>query len=149
MNSFPGPDVQQAWLIGVGIIADNTIMVDEFTRKSGGTFGTNFDPLQAQTYIWGELMIEFNGCHFADMSYSSNLSYNDVAFGSGGYSLSRIAINPASSQCDDVGFENVTDNLWMSGSFYGGPERNGEGFTVDLLDNERAIVTWFTYLPNE
>lgn len=148
-STFTIPEVRQAWLIGVGNIANNTIVVDELTMNSGGAFGDNFSPLAANTYIWGELLIKFTACHFADMSYSSQLKYNEIPFGTGGYSIQRIAINPASSQCDEVGFENVNDNLWMSGSFYGGPSRDGEGFTVDLLDNERAVVTWFTYLPAE
>ena len=37
--------------------------------------------------------------------------------------------------------------LWMSGLWYGGPPRDGEGFSVNIINGERAIVTWYTYLP--
>ena len=40
--------------------------------------------------------------------------------------------------------------LWvgpaMSGSWYS-PERNGEGFTLQVLDNGTAHAIWFTYPP--
>ncbi len=35
---------------------------------------------------------------------------------------------------------------YASGSWYN-PDRNGEGFVVQLLPEERAVVTWFTYPP--
>lgn len=35
---------------------------------------------------------------------------------------------------------------YASGSWFD-PERNGEGFVVQILPEERAVVTWFTYPP--
>lgn len=35
---------------------------------------------------------------------------------------------------------------WLSGSWYN-PERNGEGFVVQTLENGQVIVVWFTYPP--
>lgn len=32
----------------------------------------------------------------------------------------------------------------LSGAWYN-PDRNGEGFLVEILDGDRALVTWFTY----
>lgn len=36
---------------------------------------------------------------------------------------------------------------WMTGNWFD-PARAGEGFHIFVLDNERAIVTWFSYGPN-
>ena len=59
--------------------------------------------------------------------------------------ITRLASSPAGRACEQAGFEQVSDNNWMSGVWYGGPERDGEGFSIDVLDNNRAIVTWYTY----
>ena len=36
----------------------------------------------------------------------------------------------------------------MTGSWFD-PNRDGEGFIVQILENNIALVTWFTYLPNQ
>lgn len=142
-------NMRQAWVTGVGDITGNQIRVTEFTATLGGAFGDDFNPDDIELVQWGELMIDFNDCHEADMIYASNLSTGGTAFGAGGYTVNRLAMNPGGLACEAVGFQNVNDNKWMAGSFYGGAERNGEGFTIDVLENNRAIVTWFTYLPVE
>jgi hypothetical protein len=142
-------DLQQIWLTGVGTVSDDSIMVETLYVNSGGTFGDDFDPNEILNNDWGSLLIDFNGCHTAAMSYSSKLEFNAEAFGSGGYPISRIAMNPPARVCEETGFDNIENNHWMAGSFYGGVDRNGEGFIIDLLEDDRAVVTWYTYLPTE
>ena len=36
----------------------------------------------------------------------------------------------------------------MSGTWYD-PQRNGEGYIIEILPNKRVLMTYFTYLPNE
>ncbi len=139
--------MHQAWVTGVGRISDNQILVTEFATTLGGHFGADFNPDDIETILWGEVLFEFTGCHFADMSYASVLSTGGTAFGAGGYPVRRLAMNPNGLNCEQVGFDQVTGKNWMQGTYYGGTNRSGEGFTVDVLDDERAIVTWFTYLP--
>ncbi len=140
--------LRQAWLTGVGTINDNQLLVSEFIT-TGGQFGEAFDATDIEVVFWGEVLLEFTGCHTAMMSYSSVLKVNETSFGSGAYPVERLAMNPYGVQCDDIGFAQMTDSRYMSGVFYGGVERNGEGFTVDYLNRNQAVVTWFTYLPQE
>jgi hypothetical protein len=35
----------------------------------------------------------------------------------------------------------------MSGLWFGGAPRDGEGFSVNLINGNLAVVTWYTYLP--
>lgn len=139
--------MRQAWLNGVGIIQDNQILVTEFATTLGGAFGTDFSPEGIETILWGELLIEFTDCHHAEMSYTSTLSVDGIAFGTGSYPVSRIAMNLSGRLCEDSGFDNTNNNQWMSGTFYGGATRSGEGFNIDVLENNRVIVSWYTYLP--
>jgi hypothetical protein len=142
------PRINHTWLVGVGDIIDRTINIDYLSSTSGGAFGENFDPEEIEGVDWGELSIEFNGCHSAAMSYHSDSSFEGNPFGSGGYEIYRIAMNAATGECVTSGFENIENNHYMSGTFSGGDARNGEGFFVDLLENNRAVVAWFTYLPS-
>lgn len=138
--------VQQAWVTGVGTIDGNQILVNQFTTM-GGAFGDDFDPADIEFIPWGEMLLEFTGCHTASMSYVAHVSVNGQAFGTGSYPLERLAMNPAGAQCDESGFAAATDATFMNGTFFGGAARNGEGFTIDYLNPNQAIVTWFTYLP--
>ncbi len=140
-------DMQQAWITGVGSVSGKSILVEDFTATTGGAFGADFNPTDIQVYDWGDLLIEFTNCHAANMSYTSNIDLDGKPFGSSEYPVRRLAMNPPARACDDQGIEHVTNNHWMAGSFYGGSSRSGEGFTIDLLENDRAIVTWYTYLP--
>ena len=138
---------KQAWLVGVGHIENNTINVQNMYMTENGAFGDNFNPDEITRVPWGELNIEFTGCHVANLKYSSNLSVNFNAFGSGGYPVQRLAMNESSAMCDDEVFSNNNNKSFFSGTFFGGMERNGEGLTIDYLDKYKVIITWFTYIP--
>lgn len=43
--------------------------------------------------------------------------------------------------------ENQHENQWISGAWYD-PEREAEGFIVEVLDDGRGVVYWFTYTPD-
>ena len=131
------------FLIGVGEIEDTTISIDSMIYTTGGKWGSDLDPGAIANEDWGVLLIEFTGCDNADMSYDSN----EAVFGNSQYALVRLANSPLGDECANVGFENVTDNTWMSGHFYGGPERSGEGFSIDVINGNRVIVTFYSYLP--
>ncbi|MFC3195514.1 hypothetical protein ACFODZ_14765 [Marinicella sediminis] len=140
-------DIRQAWMIGVGTIDGQRITVTEMAINTGGQFGADFDPHAISRHLWGQLTIDFMDCHHAEMSYASALSHNQHAFGAGGYLLQRVVMNQAGLNCDQDHFADLTDKSYMSGTFYGGQHRDGEGFSIDYLNENQVIVTWFTYLP--
>jgi hypothetical protein len=140
-------DIRQAWLIGLGVVENNQITVDQMSITQGGQFGADFDPMAINNQVWGTLTVAFTGCHQAVMTYQSRLSHLGVSFGEGGYLLERLAMNQAGLDCEQLGFDQVTEPSYMGGTFYGGPDHNGEGFNIDYLNQDQAIVTWFTYLP--
>lgn len=135
------------WMIGVGEITDKRIVVDNFSTTRGGAFGNDFDTDAIDVSDWGRLNLEFVGCNQAVMSYESFVQDDGLMFGDGGYDVFRLASNAAVIKCLEQGFENVEGKSWMSGTLFGGPMRSGEGFLLDVLDDDRVIVTWYTYLP--
>ena len=132
------------FLIGVGEIIDRSISVESMIYTTGGRWGHELDPGAIGEQEWGTLLIEFTGCNEGNHAYAANESL----FGSGGNDLIRLASSPLGDNCEAIGFANITDNTWMSGHWFGGPQRSGEGFSIDVINNNQVIVTWYAYLPS-
>ena len=136
----------QYWIVGLGSFSDSTLTVEQATSTSGGVFGANFDPAVIQRPIWGRISIEFTGCASAVLDYESTTdAVFQKAFGSGGYALERLLPNAGQRGCEAAGFGSTNGNDWVSGTWYGGADRSGEGFLIDVLEDGSAFVAWFTY----
>ncbi len=143
----PEKNMQQAWVTGVGQITDNSIMVSAAYVTEHGDFGDDFKPDDINKILWGTLKIAFDSCHTAQMSYDAHVTVNSQPFGSGAYPIQRLALNEAGMKCEEVGFIDNQDKTFFTGSYYGGTSRSGEGFKIDYLNKDQALVTWYTYLP--
>ncbi len=137
---------RQAWVIGVGQVDGDTITVPEMYVSEGGQFGDLFDSDDITNKVWGAVTFRFIDCHTAEMTYQSHAVYQGSSFGNGGYQVQRLAHNGAGLDCQDQGMVNTTDHEWKSGTYLG-LENAGEGFMVDVVNGDEAIVTWYTYLP--
>ncbi len=62
---------KQMWLLGVGTVSGNIIVIEEMLRTRGGIFGPLFDPADVEFENWGTLLIEFHDCDSATFNYSS------------------------------------------------------------------------------
>lgn len=145
--------VNSFWTLGVGTIskdtANNEVVIDinEVIYTEGGQFGDDFDPDDITEKPWGEMQLVIDGCHTGEISYLPNAELASQ-FDAGSYAVERLAKqSPAGLLCEDVGFDVVEGFLWISGHWYGRILRQGEGFSIDVLNGDRAIVTWYTYLP--
>jgi len=128
----------QAWLVGVGSVIDNRIVVRDVEMPSGGIFGPGFDPATVQRDIWGSFVLEFENCTTAAMNHNSKLGN----YGAG--SLSPVRLTSLSGLgCPDPG--PISDaNATLSGSWYD-PSHDGEGWVLEYLGNNRIVFYWFTY----
>ncbi|WP_395376306.1 hypothetical protein [Marinicella sp. W31] len=137
------------WMLGVGEINGSTLDVPIFqsTRGPGSAFGENLKPDMIEVFTWGNIRFEFSDCNTGQMHYESTFENGNSGFASGSYPIFRLAINQAVQECLEQGFENVVNANWMSGLWYEGDDRLGEGVMMDVLDSERVIVTWYTYAP--
>jgi hypothetical protein len=131
------------WTIGVGEIQGKSIRVAEVFFTQGGAFGQAFDPAAVATLPWGSLEIEFDSCDGGRVSWIPKYA----AFDAGSYPIFRLADDPFGDACSEAGFANVDHALWMSGLWFGGAPRDGEGFSVNVINGDLAVVTWYTYLP--
>jgi hypothetical protein len=143
-SSEPVTQADQIWLGGLATIDQNQLSTNALRITQSGFFGQALDPNAVTRNNWGQLNIEFNSCNNASLSYQAEGPYFP-AYGNGAYPIQRLARSPVSIECEAIGFENIDTNSWMSGVWYGGPSRDGEGFSIDVLENNQAIVTWYTY----
>jgi hypothetical protein len=138
---------QQAWMIGLGYIEGDHIVVDSLQSFSGTSFGSGFDKDDLTAEEWGRVEMVFDGCDSGEITYDG-----PVEFGSGVLPMTRLTnLHELScSQTDGTG-EAKADTVEPSlaseaanGAFYQ-PERSGEGWFLEYLGNGRALVQWFTY----
>jgi len=134
---------EQYWLVGTGPISGTQLEIPQAVTATGGVFGEDFDPEAIQRPVWGRLNIDFTSCTEALLSYESG-DLDQAGFGSGGYALIKGLPNPAQLRCEATGFDTQTDHEWMTGTWFGGPERSGEGFLIDVF-GDQAFVAWFTF----
>ena len=128
----------QAWMLGIGPVIDNRIVMTDVVIPSGGTFGAQFDPSSIQRDSWGTFAIEFESCDQANVNFNST----QAGFGSGAYDLTRLSTlgNLPCSQTSD----NPDANAFISGSWFD-PTHDGEGWVLESLGDNRVVMYWFTY----
>jgi hypothetical protein len=126
---------EQAWIVGVGEFHDDTIEFEDAIITNGAVFGDGFDPADVQRPVWGDFLMQF------DDDVSGTFSFvGPEGWGSGTLPMERItslAGLPASSKVTDIG-------AFMSGSWFD-PAHDGEGWLIEVLSDDVALVYWFSY----
>ncbi len=133
------PDVPvQAWMLGVGSVIDNRIVMTDVVIPTGGVFGPAFDPSAVQFDQWGSFVLEFESCNTAGMNHNSSVGN----FGTASLSPIRLTALPG-LECP--GPASITDEIaGISGSWFD-PSHNGEGWVLEYLGDNRMLMYWFTY----
>lgn len=145
----PAPDPaligSQYWLTALGRLSGTQVELEANTAL-GTAFGAAFNPADVRKPRWGKLRLNFTSCTEAEFSWQSS-GANTANFGDGGYRIVRNLSNPAVADCQRSGIAGAASSLWLAGSWYGGPSRDGEGMLLDTDGNGLVFLTWFTYRP--
>jgi hypothetical protein len=126
-------DGRQRWMMGVGAVEDNRIVINDLMDSKGGRFGSDFNPAEVTLRPVGTLTITFDSCSQAVANYT----VDEI----GGHQLLGRLTEIHGHECGGNGHKPVTD---ISGSWYD-PAHNGEGFAVQRISADQAVVFWFTY----
>jgi len=114
-------------------VKDNRVVFDSLLHTGGARFGAAFKADDVRFRAEGSLSFTFLDCETALVNY--------IVDGIGGdQSVTRLT-HPAGHGCGQANPVPKTD---LTGSWFD-PERNGEGFVIQQLDEGRALVYWFTY----
>jgi len=127
------PTGAQRWMLGTGEMRGNSLAVGELLLPHGGHFGKDFDPDDVTFASGGSLEISFLDCNSAIVNYSvDNIGGHQEL-----QRLNDVHGHPCAGGTQMPG----TD---LNGSWYD-PAHSGEGFVVQQLSDEGALVYWFSY----
>lgn len=127
----------QQWFFGVGEVVENTVVINELKRGSGGRFGPDFDPDEVLLTTVGTLQMTFTDCNNATVDYT----VNDVT---AEQSLVRL-VGVAGYPCDSVSDPNPPEPMFNTTASWYAVDRSGEGFIVQVYSEDQAFIIWFTY----
>lgn len=137
----------QRWLFGDGVIRGNEISFDNLAQPTGGTFGSAFDPGSVVRERPGPVNMVFVDCNTVYMQHD----FDGRAIGR--QDLTRLT-SVKGLNCESAisrsgaakgGFD-AAPSHW-SGTWYG-VGRSGEGFTIEVLPDDRVFVHWATFDTN-
>lgn len=130
----------QAWMLGTGRQVADGIIINEMLRPTGATFGPGFDPDDVMFNDFGSLAFHPPTCGTSEQP-GSLFIYPPAETG---YHSTINNNMEQLSQIVDCGTSVGSVNSPLSGSWFD-PTHNGEGIILEVLEDGRAIVQWFTY----
>jgi hypothetical protein len=135
----------QYWMVATATENNRIIAFSDVYSATGSVFGPNLKFSDLAVKRWGSVRIEFTSCRRAKFSWNSSGAAT-ANFGSGEYEVERFMVNEATTRCEQQGVD-ATDKSWMSGQWWGGDARSGEGWFVDRKTDGTAFFAWFTHRP--
>jgi len=136
----PDGSGRQTWMLGVGNVLGNSIVVDEMSITHGGIFGPGFDPSTVVFDDWGPLSISFPDCN-AGMGNPGILSLPGRV---PDYSAVQVKAQGLGKIVACSSAQNKSINNTLSGSFFD-PSHDGEGIILEVLTSGTVVLQWFTY----
>ena len=134
-------DGNQDWYTSVGKVVGRRVLFSQLLRVSGGEFGPGFDPENIVRTVVGSAAFTFTSCNIGFMDWS----LNDA---SGTESSGRLEVKRITGLMGlDCGFAKGIPERpegRYSGSWYD-PDHDGEGFAVEVLFDNKAVVYWFSH----
>lgn len=132
----------QDWFVGVGQQRGNTIVFDSINDPIGGVWGSAFNPNNITRSDAGMASLVFSTCQ-------STQQPGRFMFRSASGSDRSDLFNQASRLTSSIGCNGpaTNPNAARTGSYFGGPARDGEGLQYIELDNGQATAVFYGYDP--
>lgn len=148
-----GASGEQTWIAGLGEISADGIHVQDAARYRGPGFGITFDPSRLATEPFGSLTLAFDGCGTPPRSDGNGVGRmryrGGTGFGSGERALVQLSHNGTLPQhCRVFGPPPTPARLSeFSGTWYRGPNANGDGVVFQVQPDGFALLAWYTFDP--
>ncbi|MFC1720209.1 hypothetical protein ACFL00_03610 [Pseudomonadota bacterium] len=131
---------KQAWMLGLGYQTGTGIIINDFLRPVGATFGPDFDPGDVVKTNFGSLAFLLPTCGTSAMP-GSLFVYPTGAPGYPVFGSNQYVQLTSILSCDTA--TGSANSPW-SGSWFD-PAHDGEGIILEVLEDGSAVVQWFTY----
>ncbi len=132
------------WYVAAdGALASNGLAATTLYTANGGVFGSDFNPEAIELAAFGEMDIIFDD--IGGLQQRGYSKYTDPNTGA----VFRFVIEPFTQV---EGYINSPDNpedfhaAALTGSWFN-PDRTGEGFNLQILTNNTAVMQWGTFTP--
>ncbi len=135
----------QYWVVGDARLNGRVLDLASVYSATGTGFGANLKFTELGVKRWGSVRIELLSCNRARFSWASTGS-DSANFGAGEYELQRYFANEADARCNLSGVDDA-DKSWISGHWWGGDSRSGEGVFLDRRSDGTTFFAWFTHRP--
>jgi hypothetical protein len=129
---------EQDWYVASGEVRGNRIVFPSLLRVSGGEFGPGFDPSKITEESVGSASFIWTGCDEGDMSYQIGNQHGRMQI----VRITRLM----GLECGIPQAQPLSEFALLSGSWYD-PTHAGEGYNVEVLNDGKVIVYWFSYDP--
>lgn len=142
----------QKWYSGLGKFKGNAIIVDSLTQAQGGVFGESFDANNIVFENFGSLEIIFSGGEAIippigthDITRTAHVLFTDTKGKKLRTNLSQLSFVKGALNQPVTTQQAIIDPVGLiTGSWYD-PNRSGEGYIIEILEDGRAILIWYTY----
>ena len=142
----------QRWYSGVGEFYGNVIKVNQLNQQTGGVFGENFNSNNIGASSFGSLEIVFSGGEARaepvgvhDVVRTAKVVYTDLNGKKLRTNLHQLSLVKGALNLPVNTLVAIEEPVGLiTGSWYD-PARNGEGYIVEILEDDRAILVWYTY----
>ncbi len=135
---------QARWYVAAdSALAANGLATHTLYTVNGGVFGPDYDSELTELAAFGELEFIFDAV--GGLQQRGYSKYIDPTTGA----VFRFVVEPFTQA---EGFINSPDNTQdfhaaaLTGSWFD-PNRNGEGFHLQILTDETAVMQWFSFTP--
>ena len=130
---------EQDWYVAFGEVLGNRIVFPSLVRVSGGEFGPGFDPSKITEDVVGSASFIWTGCDQGDMSYQIGNQHGRMQI----VRITRLM----GLDCETPLVATIREEAFLSGSWFD-PTHAGEGYILEVLEDSRVVVYWFSYGPD-
>ena len=131
----------QDWYVAEGEVRSNRILFPELLQVSGGEFGPGFEPGEVVRTVVGSARFIWSSCDAGAMEWV--IDPQGSARRQGRMNLRRLT-SVMGLECGKAAPVPIPEAATRSGSWYD-PTHSGEGYVLELLADQRALVYWFSF----
>ena len=135
----------QYWVTADARFSGRVLQMDAAYSATGTAFGPGLRFSDLAIKRWGAVRFELVSCTEARFSWDST-GTGSAGFGTGSYTVYRYFENEDTARCRQHGVD-AADKSWVSGMWWGGAPRSGEGFILDRGADGTTFFAWFTHRP--